>query len=192
MVVNRIIDESYFNGQLFLPGIGGRINQERLNTVIDDRQAEFLDKALGYNLSAAFQIGITTDPIDQRWLDLRDGKTFVDAFGRTHKWVGFQNGQKKSPLANYVYYWFTRDNATITTTSGEAKPSKENAANVSYIPKQVRAWNDMVRMLDGLKTYLFVSNQADTPLYPEWAMTWQHDITCSFPDIFYRINEFNI
>lgn len=190
MVANRLIDEQYFTGQLFLPGLGGRIQTERLGIVIDERQEEFLDKALGYALSAAFQQGILALPVDQRWLDLLNGKTYQDAYGITRKWVGFQNEQHKSPLANYVYYWLTRENATMTTTTGEAKPDKENAGNVSYAAKEARAWNDMVTMLQGLNAFLEVSNSQDVPVYPEWDVIGHHHHHF-LPDIFSRINEFN-
>lgn len=66
---------------------------------------------------------------------------------------------KKSPIANYVYYWFLRDAQTEATITG-VKKDGEDGSLVSPERKLVNAWNDMVKM--NLKIYQFLdSNQKD-------------------------------
>lgn len=89
---------------------------------------------------------------------------------------------KKSPIANYVYYWFMRNNATQTTAMGEVAANNENAVNVSGEKKMVRAWNDMIHVIRELQEYLY-SNRV---LY-----NWDHN-RFHYRHYFRTINEFNI
>jgi len=71
---------------------------------------------------------------------------------------------KESMIANYVYYWHRRDNASRTTAMGpEVISSSENSDNVSPSPKMVRAWNEMVDWIEEMNHYLEVKSA----LYPD-------------------------
>lgn len=91
---------------------------------------------------------------------------------------------KKSLIANYVYYWYMRNNWTNTATTGEVKPQNENAVIVSPALKMVRAWNEMSSWVCDLVDYL----DAKKDDYTEWA---NQDVWCMRRK-FRPINEFNI
>ncbi|HXS55730.1 MAG TPA: hypothetical protein VN726_06375, partial [Hanamia sp.] len=59
--------------------------------------------------------------------------------------VGVSPGtNKRSPIANYVYWHYLKDNVSFTMGSGEVKPKED--VSVSPRLKMVRAWNEMVYM----------------------------------------------
>jgi hypothetical protein len=91
---------------------------------------------------------------------------------------------KSSPIANYVYYWYMRNNHTQTASTGETKGKHENADYASVSTKLVRAWNEMSECICELVDYL----DAKKDVYTEWADqdTWR------VKRWFRRINEFNI
>lgn len=91
---------------------------------------------------------------------------------------------KSSPIANYVYYWYMRNNHTQTASTGETKGKHENADYANVSTKLVRAWNEMSECICELVDYL----DARKDVYTEWADqdTWR------VKGWFRRINEFNI
>jgi hypothetical protein len=91
---------------------------------------------------------------------------------------------KSSPIANYVYYWFMRNNYTQTSTMSEVKATNENAGIANPSLKMVRAWNEMSAWICELVDYL----DAKKDDYTEWA---DHDVWCMRRK-FRPINEFNI
>lgn len=89
-----------------------------------------------------------------------------------------------SPLANYVFFHYMRDNASANTPTGEKKMSVANAINISSSGRIANAWNKMVAMngaaqyamsLDNTIDYDVVVNEIDT-----------------MGDLFNYINEFGI
>ncbi len=74
---------------------------------------------------------------------------------------------KRSMIANYVYYQWTRDQATQTSQVGEVKTKTENASRTDFRQKQSDAWNDMAFQLWQMWEYLdgnkvaYPSYQAD-------------------------------
>lgn len=91
---------------------------------------------------------------------------------------------KKSLIANYVYYWYQRNNHTQTATTGENKAVNENSTAASPALKMVRAWNEMSAWICELVDYL----NAKKDDYTEWA---DQDVWCMLRK-FKTINEFNI
>lgn len=72
---------------------------------------------------------------------------------------------KQSIIANYVYYWYMRDNATQTSAMGEVITENENSRWVSPGEKMSRAMSELWRiMISELAPYLV----NHTSLYPEW------------------------
>jgi hypothetical protein len=91
---------------------------------------------------------------------------------------------KKSLIANYVYYWYTYNNHTQTATTGENKTANENSTIANPSLKLVKAWNDMSEWICELVNYL----NARKDDYTQWA---DQDAWCMLKK--YRpINEFNI
>jgi hypothetical protein len=91
---------------------------------------------------------------------------------------------KSSPIANYVYYWFNRNNYTQASTMSEVKATNENAAIANPSLKMVRAWNEMSEWICELVDYL----DAKKDDFTEWA---DQDVWCMRKK-FRPINEFNI
>lgn len=91
---------------------------------------------------------------------------------------------KESPIANYVYYWFIRNNHSQTATMGEVKSTNENAVFHSPALKMTKAWNEMSEWIRELSDYLD-SKKTD---YPEWE---KQDIWCMLRS-FRPINEFSL
>jgi hypothetical protein len=91
---------------------------------------------------------------------------------------------KASLIANYVYYWYMRNNHTQTASTGETKGKHENADTASIAVKLTRAWNEMSSWICELVDYL----NAKKDDYTEWA---NQDVYCMLRK-FRAINEFNI
>jgi hypothetical protein len=91
---------------------------------------------------------------------------------------------KKSLIANYVYYWYSRNSHTQTVSTGEVKPQNENAVIANPSLKLVRAWNEMSEWICELISYL----DAKKDDYAEWS---DHNVW-SMRNKFRKINEYNI
>jgi hypothetical protein len=91
---------------------------------------------------------------------------------------------KQSPIANYVYYWYIRNNHSQTAAMGEVKSQNENAVFHSPALKMTKAWNEMSEWVCELREYLD-SKKTD---YPEWEKTDVWRMLRSYRPI----NEFNI
>lgn len=209
-----IIDSSFFILDCFVAQRGQPAVVENLNLHISRYEPRFFGELLGLDLYNAFKAGLAVvSPAtpEQRWIDLRDGKQYVDPAGKQVVFEGLGNSTTKvSPAANYIYYWYQRGKASTTTGSGEVLPYLENGIRFSPANKMVQAWGEMVRM--NYSTIHFLRSNAE--VYPEWQQpAWQHDewayffenwlnfyASCSWwwpqrrkrPDIFTPINSKNI
>lgn len=180
-----LIDIKYFVGKLNIPntGTGGPIDTQ-LKYFIQEHEIEFLRSALGIALCKAFitalgvadgdytnvNDGVAADSIDQKWKDLLNGKEYTDLSNRAQKWNGLisiSDGSRttlKSPIANYVYFYFMRENVTPTTSVGVVQGVAENAQVISPKQKLCNAWNSMAEEMEQLIRFLR-NNQT---VYPEW------------------------
>lgn len=73
---------------------------------------------------------------------------------------GDEIGLKQSPIANYVYFHYLKDNVSFTMGAGEVKPKSNASDKVSPYPKMVRAWNEMVDW--NWELIQFLSEHTDT------------------------------
>lgn len=151
-----LIDASYFIGQITIAQVETPPVSENLQLFIEKYEPEILRKLLGKDFYRAFVNGLQAPTPEQRWIDLRNGVE--------DEWMGFTNDLKQSIIANYVYYWYTRDQASQTVGMGESLPKAENAERFSFANKQVRAWNEMVDWIHELYHFLR-EHQAE---YPEF------------------------
>lgn len=176
-----LIDATYFRGEL---SIGSKSNPavlESLQYFIAKYEADCLDRLLGLGFAESFRAGLQMDPVEQRWLDLRDGKIFTWK-NRERKWIGFRNDAKISILANYVYYHYQRNLVTQSVGVGEVATKAENARRASPAHKVSRAWNEMGPWILQLQDFL----QAHVTVYPEWKKNEQQ--LCDFS----HVNDFNL
>lgn len=176
-----LIDATYFRGELSIGSKSSPAVLESLQFFIAKYEPDCLDRLLGLGFAEAFRTGIQEDPIQQRWIDLRDGVIYTWK-DRQRKWVGFTNEGKASILANYVYYYYQRNLVSQSVGVGEVTTKAENARRISPAVKMVRAWNEMGQWIHELQDYL----QAHVDDYPERKKHEQQ--LCHFAPI----NDFNL
>lgn len=180
-----IIDETYFQGEINIPSVQQPNVLNNLNLFIAKYETEYLQAALGYSFWKLFIEGLEAE--GERWINLRDGAEYRNAKSYVRKWSGFVNENRISPIADYVYYRWSRDSITFTTTEGEAKSKKENARDISAVLKQSRAYNSMVDVTKVLWDYLSNAKDEDgTKIYPEFKI---EEVDC---DMFKYTNIFNL
>jgi hypothetical protein len=176
-----LIDRTYFIGEINIPNTNQLAVQENLDFLISKREPEILIQLFGYEMYKAFVAGLQEDPVPHRWIDLRDGADFTYN-GELRHWMGLiakSDEPKESLIANYVYYWFMRKEATQTSGVGETVTKTENSVRVSPIAKQVQAWNEMVEWIYDMWNFL----QANSAIYSEWK-----PVMCQWE----RNNQFNL
>ena len=150
-----LIDTTYFFGELHIPNLNKVDVAEQLTAFIEKYEEEFLTNLLGYEM----------------YQD-EDGDLFYgteyDHIGRVIMWKGLIDEEKKlSVIANYVYYWWMRNNASQTTGVGETITKAENSVRTSPSAKMTRAWNEMAASLRKMKMFIEANNIS----YPGWSMT---------------------
>lgn len=161
-----LIDHSYFIGEINVPGLQHESVSANIDVFIAKYETDYLRRALGYSLWKVFDEDIQmVDPAD-RFKKLRDGSEFVNICGFIDVWGGFVNDDKVSPIANYIYYHWSCDNNSFTTTMGDKKGRAENSVDASPIQKQVRAWNEMYRLTRKLHDFIN-ANIVDYPEFDE-------------------------
>jgi hypothetical protein len=169
-----IIDITYFRGRITLgnvaTGSDALADTDLVDVYIPDMENEYLLKALGYPLYAAFIAGIAEEEPAQKWLDLRDGKEYT-VNDKGYKWGGFANSEKQSPIAYYVYAEYQTNYATNTANTGELLSQVQNATNTSPAQKIFKAWVEMKQLNSDLYHYL---NEYKVT-YPEYDTTRVQD-----------------
>lgn len=70
----------------------------------------------------------------------------------------------QSPIADYTYFYWLKDNTSQTQGTGEKRNAQEHGVDVSAKYKMAKAWNDMVRK-NLLLRELFITFPE---VYPEW------------------------
>lgn len=162
-----LIDKDYFILNVNLPQASISEGISLIDKYIARYETDFLDKALGYELSKAFRTGIsgpTESSYDQRWIDILSGAEY--SYGDlTDRWMGMRDSTKKiSPIANYVFCKFIKEKATDNTLVGVSKPKQSNATREDGETKFKDAWNEMVKWMRNLREFLYVNQST----YPEW------------------------
>lgn len=83
---------------------------------------------------------------------------------------------KQSLIANYVYYWYMRMNASQTTPLGEVASKAENSDINGPAVKMCRAWNEMVEVIEGLVCFL----NDNSTVYTDWRRAHMYTIKHEF------------
>jgi hypothetical protein len=136
-----LIDGTYFHDEIVIPflvksgtttGVDAlleSVTSKSVNNFIRKHESLFLEKLLGKELRDAFLEGLSVEPPAEKWLNLKN--ILVD------------ETEKTSPIANYVYYRFKRNESTITTGLGEVLPTQSGGTGVDASQKMANAYNDM-------------------------------------------------
>lgn len=109
---------------------------------------------------------------------------------------------RRSPIANYVFFYFMRNNATVNTISGEKIKVSEQSVNANPNIRLCAAWNEMVDMsVSALKSAIELGYSVpdDLSLIYDYfeieAPIYDEDKTITFSiesPIFEYINEYGI
>lgn len=161
----NIITYSVFEGgELNISGTEDTIVQGKINKFITKYEDDYLLKALGYPLYKLLKAAEGYPTISTgRFGDLLNGAEYENSNGYTRKFPGLKVATG-NPIANYVWYWFNRDNVSFNTAMGEKKGTAENSVNADQKLKQSRAWNEMVEFTMQMWEFL----QANDDVYTEF------------------------
>lgn len=85
-------------------------------------------------------------------------------------------GDKYSLIANYVYFHYRFNNASVTVSLGEASPKAENSTKQGPSAKQQRAWGEMVDQIYELVEFLD-RNKDD---YPDWKLNQRYFVFSNY------------
>lgn len=168
-----LIDKTYFeDADMLVAGLGQNVNVKKLNELIAKYERQYLKNILGYAFYKAFQSAMDdeaeSETLATKWKELRDGGEYTDSTGVLRKWEGLINNDLTSPIANYIYYWYLRKNASRTTVRGEKSDKQPTSDSSSSINKQVRAWNEMVRMSCSLVDFLLNKKEDGEKVYTDF------------------------
>lgn len=176
-----IIDASVFVGEISIAGTDSDVTSANLDAFIAKYEPKVLRMLLGPVLYGELVAGLADEPILEKWSDLKSTVTPI--------------------IANYVYYWYIRDQVTQTTGVGNVKPSTENGNISGDGLKQVRAWNEMAELCVGFNldinlatypSYVAPNNRPRNvgnyyPGGPWGPWSWG-----KWPEIYYPINSLNL
>lgn len=180
-MANYLTYSTFEGGELNISGTEDANVRTKITTFITKYEDEYLLKALGYPLYKLLKADAYPNPVASRFINLMNGAEYEDSNGFTRKFPGLKVAIG-NPLANYVWYWFNRDNVSYNTIMGEKKAATENSANASQMLKQSRAWNEMVDFTIQLWKYL----DANDDVYTEF------DICQTDYNLFRHINSLNL
>lgn len=189
--MDNLIDRDYFIGEVNIAQLGQSYVSEHLDLFITKYQPKYLRSVLGAAFYSLFEDGYNP-ATDDRWAKLVKGDDYVDCDGITQHWDGLVDEDSLvSPIANFIYYWYTRDLQSSTTASGEQEEKGSGSTNVGAAIKQSRAWNEMVAMNCKLVDYLLNKKVDGALVYPEY----NNDYVSSsreHSNLFTRINAMNL
>lgn len=137
-----IIAPNIFKAEINIAQSENQYVDDNIQAFIDKYEPKFMREMFGATFYAEIKAGLLEDPIPVKWTEL------------------VNETDLKTMIANYVYYWYKRDETTLSAGISEAKPLAQNASVTNSIDKQVRAWNEMVEMVR-----LF---DISTATYPLW------------------------
>lgn len=160
-----LITPSFFIGEINVPNTGKADVLEKLNIFIGKYEPECLLRIMGYPLYKAFLAEDHT--IAGRMKDLLYGTEF-SVNGNLYFWQGIIHNNL-SLIANYIYWFLERSNATQTTGVATVIPKGASAMVTSPDEKMVAAWNFFSSEINGM--IFFLRNKKDNAgilVYPEF------------------------
>lgn len=169
-----IVQASDFKGKIKIANTAQADVASDLQIFINDYEAEFLKLLLGETLYTDFIAGLGDDPILAKWTDLKEK-------------IGV------TTIANYIYWFYMRDNNTQTVAMGETKGKSANAGAALPDEKIIRAWNEMVKNCYSVVEFIVSKPDHYGTYYIEnfYYLGWLNH-HCQRPDIFHTVNVYSI
>jgi len=174
MIAGYYIDVNYFVGGINIPDTDSLETKGALELYIKKYESIFLTTLLGKDMYEDLLSATTfVDPITAtgNWNKIINGDSFVNSNGDSAYFEGINGGDlsasggfKRSPIANYVFWNFINERASITVGVGEVIPLVENGIRISPAYKMAAAWNEMVDLIFVLNDYVTI-NKANYPDY---------------------------
>lgn len=143
------ITTEYFYANIMIPVSANVDLNAPLTQAITRYQDEIQKSLLGYSLWKDYTAGIAEETPAQKWIDLRDGAEFsfiLDGDTIETRWNGFENSEKISLIAYYVYYQYRKYGETQFTGIGEKSQVGENSMDADFQNKMIWVQNEMVRL----------------------------------------------
>jgi hypothetical protein len=172
------IDASFFIGEVEIPNRTSIPVTEKINFFINKYEIEYLDQLLGEELSLEYREGIAEVSPEPRWVKLK--QKIVDST------------RKISPIANFVWFYFMRNEASMVVSGGVAVTKKENAVMVDPIYKQTYVWNDMAKMSFDVKSFIEKENKGEGSGSDEESQPYSSFVFIPTNEVYQKINSLNL
>lgn len=156
--MSLIISNSYFTRDIAVPQLGNDLLLTDFASWLTAYELEYLEKALGYSFAHELIAGLSEDPVNAKWLDLINGKTY-EVDGVQYRWEGLKNQTLlKSAIADYVYFFYSRDKVSQQSGyGGENRQTGENATGSSIQRRSATVWNRMIKTTREMWNYLILN-----------------------------------
>lgn len=159
-----IIDYTYFIDALLIPnadatGYVGGAMQNQVQRYIARYELDFCKELLGDDLGSEFYTAITGTNPATKWTNLRNKLR--------------DSTNKISPIANYVWYYWYRDQVRQRTGLGDGMSQGQNITIDVNRNRVVDNWNEMVR-LDTVFSDWMQDNIATYPTYAPKIKVYSH------------------
>jgi hypothetical protein len=157
------LSAAYFVGEIAIPNISGTTTTEQANLfqlqiAIAKYEPLYLEMLMGKDLYAKYVAEIAT----ARMVALAD-KIYVQNLTLS---IGF------SPAACYVYFFFMRNQYSLSTVNAEVTPTMENMVFYNPAAKQIAAWNEMVRLSELIREWV----DTNSATYPEYLTSTKDEL----------------
>lgn len=138
------INSSYFIGDLNIPHTSSPEVAATLNTLISQREKEYLTRLLGYELYKAFTTGMAQATPAQRYLDILLGQEYTGFDGKLRKWCGLvastiDNTQTSITAVKEIFFTVGMTGAPV---DGAITYNNPALANLTYTVSQ-RAFGNL-------------------------------------------------
>jgi len=160
-----IIDNTYFVNEIFIPHAKPSITDdvtavdEDITSFIKTYSTECLAKCLGFVLFKEFSSKLDSskanglsDGVDEKWNKLLNGTEYTSN-GELVYWKGIRSKTgdvyNKSFLADYVYYFYEKNDDDDRVGIGNVKLVGKNTVSVSKTPKVIAAWRRFLAAVQG-------------------------------------------
>ncbi|MDR2653164.1 MAG: hypothetical protein LBC68_12795 [Prevotellaceae bacterium] len=146
-----IITPAIFEGEITVGQVEFDGKAAQVQWFIDKYEPLYLAKLLGKSLANELLTEYAKEIHDEKWNILAD--------------------KVKMAIAYYVYYYFQKNDATVSVGAGEETPQTENGTRATNVYKTVWAWNEMVQFSIDFPFWI------DKHIYPDYAVRLS-DINC--------------
>jgi hypothetical protein len=151
-----IVNTSFFVRDIVIPNLTYSADQDRINSFISKYEPECLLKILGYPLFKVF--GTESS---QRMTDLLSGAEYTDGEGNLRKWQGLVHDTDISLIANYVYFFYQKKQASQSMGVGTVLPKPEAGTAFSPANLMVDAWNFFSSEVFDMTHFLWLKKDID-------------------------------